>query len=253
MSITHLQAIRQYIIKNCIKPLFKEAGFTIKNTTFYKSLEYCLLIVDIQSSRYNDADKVRFTLNYGFYSQELYEIWYNSAPKQPKASYGFYNGRIGEFLPNETDWYEITQQTNPEELLSVINQDIQEYFLPALQRFSSLDSLLQFTDVKDNGILAHLFLLKKSGQWEKAKNREDALLKQIEDASLNKECLIKECQQLDTTLQNNPQVQMKINALRNSIKDTENIIFNNQNVLRWSGKIILPNNNECLKAKKSVN
>jgi hypothetical protein len=100
--------IKEEIIKELIKPIFKENGFKTSGTTFLKQEEGFVKVFNIQSSKWNHKECVSFTFNIGIFLPMSYELIRPlPLPKNIKESDCQFKMRISDLLKKEDDWYEV--------------------------------------------------------------------------------------------------------------------------------------------------
>jgi hypothetical protein len=115
------------IFKELIKvltPILKSMGFCKKANSFYLEAGKNYGIVNFQKSRESTKDVVKFTINFGIYSDVLGQLQYaydNSA--KPEVGHCHWEARVGSFMPGSPDyWWSV----NTSDSLSVISSNVME-------------------------------------------------------------------------------------------------------------------------------
>ena len=140
--------MKKELIKNIIKPFFKKHGFTNKGVNFYKDLEEFEIKANLQSQRYYKEENVeKFRINIAIYIKEFIQKTEKTFPV------------YGRFIPQNSDWIEISAETNYETLVSWLDQTLINTYDDILKKadFQVLKDLYQ-SDIYD---YYHLFFLKK--------------------------------------------------------------------------------------------
>ena len=137
-----IQGKRTFVFEK-ITDYLKENDFKKRGNHFYKSngeIGYC---VNIQNDKWNDANKIRFTLNVGIFTEAFWlecEDFKNTGiiPTFPKEYECAIRERIGGLLPVKEDkWYCIASSTDVMKLWSEIERDLTEYILPFFTRYNT--------------------------------------------------------------------------------------------------------------------
>ena len=92
-----------------VTPTFRQMGFNKMGNNFYIEAGKNYGIANFQKSRENTKDLVKFTINFGVYSDVLgqMEYDYNNSVK-PKVQQCHWEARVGEFMPDSPDyWWEV--------------------------------------------------------------------------------------------------------------------------------------------------
>jgi len=100
-------------------------------------------IINIQLSRWNSADDVQFTLNFGVFIERLHQVAERPAPsgalKEPDC---VVRARYGSLTPSRLDhWWKVNSQTDVAELIRDVTGALVSYGLPWL------DSLTDYSAV----------------------------------------------------------------------------------------------------------
>lgn len=109
------------IFKELIKalsPLLKSMGFTKKGNSFHLEMGKNYGVVNFQKSRESTEGLVKFTINFGIYSDVLGQLQYhyNSSAK-PEVDQCHWEARVGSFMPGCPDyWWNVGTSDNLSEM-----------------------------------------------------------------------------------------------------------------------------------------
>ena len=137
------------ILKEIIKkitPFLRDLGFSKKGNTFYLKLDGNFGIINFQKSQYSNKDEVKFTINFGVYSDVLGQFFDFSYSNQkiPDVWSCQWEARIGQFMPNNPDhWWYLNPSDSISNIISDIMEIIQNIVIPELNKHISDDNLLQ--------------------------------------------------------------------------------------------------------------
>ncbi|AZA75188.1 DUF4304 domain-containing protein [Chryseobacterium indoltheticum] len=135
------------IFKELIKkltPFLKSLGFSKKGNSFHLELDKNYGIINFQKSRESTEDVLKFTINFGIYSNVLgqSEYDYNNLSK-PEIEQCQWNSRVGAFMPNSPDYWWIINFTDD---LNTYTQDlvdnIQNIIIPEINKRLSDEGLI---------------------------------------------------------------------------------------------------------------
>ncbi|XDD45242.1 DUF4304 domain-containing protein [Leptospira sp. WS39.C2] len=170
-----MHSILEKIIREEIGPNLKNLGFKKKGLNWNKNLQSHVLCLNIQSSMYNTSDQSKFTINFGVFNSEAFEIFYNKNPPDfPKEIDCFIRIRIGDLLSSYEDfWYTIDNNTEYENLRDSIENHFEHFIIPFLEKLAKIDDLLNYllttkhiTDFPVTGIIYFAIFLIKHGKIE---------------------------------------------------------------------------------------
>lgn len=126
-----------------ITDFLKGNDFKKRGNHFFKrhgDIGYC---ANIQNDKWNSAEKIRFTLNLGIFTENFWLEHYDfnhkgvmsSFPKEYECAI---RERIGSLLPTAEDrWYCITSGTDVMKLWSDIERDIIDYVIPFFSKYNA--------------------------------------------------------------------------------------------------------------------
>ncbi len=139
-----MQQMLKEIIKDYIAPIFKAMGFKKRGNNFAKVVEDFALTVNIQSSRWNTAEEVEFTINTGIYTDKIFGTFYDFAPPQfPTEVNSVLRQRITELKKMPDHWYKLSSDSNIEELKKQIKADIENVIFPYFEQFNSIEDVIR--------------------------------------------------------------------------------------------------------------
>lgn len=131
---------RDKIIKEILKPLFKECGFSVSGTTFVKKEKDFWKIFNIQSSSFNSDGNVSFYLNIGFLFPIGFDLRGQMLPTMPKEYDCQFQIRANS-LTGRNQSYDINDNTE-----RLVSNDIKEYVLPFFNRYKYLLDCLKLKE-----------------------------------------------------------------------------------------------------------
>ena len=128
--------ILKEIIKS-ITPFLKEKGYRKKGNTFFINPDKNYGIINFQKSQDSHRDEIKFTINFGVYSNLLGQIvdfdYDNSEVPDVWACQWLV--RIGDFMLNQPDfWWQIQAGDDFSEIISNIIDNIQNIILPEISK-----------------------------------------------------------------------------------------------------------------------
>ncbi|MDQ1151803.1 hypothetical protein QE382_003787 [Sphingobacterium zeae] len=95
-------------LSKVLTPILKTMGFSKKGNSFYLKVGKNYGVINLQKSRESEKDIIKFTINFGVYSDVLGQLQYgyNSSAK-PGIEQCHWGARVGEFMPRSPDywWY----------------------------------------------------------------------------------------------------------------------------------------------------
>lgn len=136
---------RDRIVKEIIKPAFKNNGFTGSGTTFKKVEKDFIKIFNIQSSGFNFEDNLAFFLNIGLLFPIWYEIQGEKLPQNPKEYDCQFRIRSNSLTGNN-EIYRLTPEVNFQTFDKLIKDELNEFILPFYSQLKSLEDCLKVND-----------------------------------------------------------------------------------------------------------
>ncbi|WP_315792777.1 DUF4304 domain-containing protein [Paenibacillus sp. BIC5C1] len=160
-----LQQLFNDLIKQDVKPLLSNYGYTKKSLNFSRKADDLVYMFNFQKSFGNSADNVMFYVNCGIYSVELAQIQSKeilTAPLEPECHF---RARIGEIVQAVPDRFAVTPDTNKDDLIAVLLPGLEE----VIRFFETMTDARSIVDYYMSGPFLHLseesfHLLLKSGE-----------------------------------------------------------------------------------------
>ncbi|PZR20536.1 MAG: hypothetical protein DI539_10515 [Flavobacterium psychrophilum] len=143
----NLKSIFEEIYKETIVPLFKERGFRRKGQNFIRVTNDITQAANLQKSRWNHSESVRFTFNIGIYNENINKVSYNTEKsiEFPNVTDCFFQDRLGTYTHKKDFWHEITPKTDISKLKNDLSHDLQLLF-QLFEDYTSLESMKSFID-----------------------------------------------------------------------------------------------------------
>lgn len=133
-------------IINHITPFLKKEGFEKKGNNFYKKLHKNYGIINFQKSQDSSNDYLKFTINFGVYSDNLgqtFDFAYDES-KLPDVWSCHWLARIGQFMPASPDhWWSINSSDSLDNINSVVISNIQNIVIPEIGEHLADDYLAE--------------------------------------------------------------------------------------------------------------
>jgi hypothetical protein len=149
MILMDAKYIRDEVIKNIIKPAFKNNNYKINGNTFIKEEKGFYKVITIQNFSWNNANEVEFCLNIGIllmHTTKCHELTgaYSANKCHIQVRESFFlpsNRKKGEF--HERGQYLIKKGAEEEKLKSIIKKDIDEFILFELDKINTIDDCIE--------------------------------------------------------------------------------------------------------------
>ena len=159
------------VIKLGVTPLLNAFEFNKSGRTFHRSFSEIWQVVNVQASQGNIGANGKFTINLGIYHPGIAALAGRSlGAEKPKEYECIVRKRIGDLLPNKTDyWWEITPSTKAEELAKEVGAAVEKLGLPWLEKCSDIRKIAYILSEKPSilSAAAALFL----GDKQEARRR----------------------------------------------------------------------------------
>jgi hypothetical protein len=162
------------IVKLSFHETLKPLGFKKKGNNFYSQKNGIGHITNLQKSYYYSKEHIHFTINTGVFLPEYWLAFYNffgkPVPDYPTEPECILRQRIGK-LRNENDkWYDITSDTDEEEMIQEMKTNLSQYILPHFGKVLSKDMLVDVLDSQGTGVatLEKLIVFGELGHKDKA-------------------------------------------------------------------------------------
>lgn len=140
------QEILSLAIRRGISPDMKKLGFAGSGSIFELWNEKIWLLLGIQKSTSGVPGRLRITINLAAVLKEEWDSLLRSGAKysarpNPNLVYGkkVWHSRIGKLMPGGQDcWWNVTGESDPDDLASSIVCAVESYALPALREQGDL-------------------------------------------------------------------------------------------------------------------
>jgi len=135
------------IFKELIKaltPILKSMGVSKKGNSFYLEAGKNYGVVNFQKSRESTKDVIKFTINFGIYSDILGQLQYgyNSSAK-PEVEQCHWEARVGDFMPGSPDyWWNASTSDNLSGITSNVMKTVQSIIMPEINKRLSDEGLI---------------------------------------------------------------------------------------------------------------
>lgn len=134
------------IFKELVKaltPILKSIGFSKKGNSFYLEAGKNYGVVTFQKSRESTKDVIKFTINFGIYSDVLGQLQYdyNSSAK-PEVEQRHWEARVGSFMPGSPDYWWNASTSDLSGITSNVMETVQSIIMPEINKRLSDESLI---------------------------------------------------------------------------------------------------------------
>ena len=171
------------IVKEGFTSLLKPLSFKKKALNYYRRLAEVGHIINIQKSSYGDRDHIRFRINIGIFEPKFWLVEYDfkhtgQVPEYPTEPDCLIRKTINDLRSRNDLWYEVDENTNEQELIKRVQEDIQQYILPFLKQYNSVEKIFYSADSIFPPFGALVFY-GEHGYIEKAQKEYNELLKDV--------------------------------------------------------------------------
>jgi hypothetical protein len=137
------------LLGDCLTPELKRRGFRKKGALYSRAIERVTHLVDVQYSRWNDKERVSFTLNCGIHVRGVTSTFRGTRePPEPKPSDCCMSVRAGMLTKTKQDvWWEVLEPQDPEAEAEIGRQVpalLTDAVLPFLSRFETEEAVALF-------------------------------------------------------------------------------------------------------------
>lgn len=122
------------VIKGPLYSFLKGHDFSKNGLNFIRNNEETCILINIQNDKYNSEIEGRFTVNLGGHFKTIDP---NKKSKCPPEYQMHLRGRIGSFINNEDSWFEISSQTNLNNLSLDLTNIFSKKVWPELKNLNS--------------------------------------------------------------------------------------------------------------------
>ncbi|WP_295653128.1 DUF4304 domain-containing protein [uncultured Mucilaginibacter sp.] len=134
------------IVTDIFHKTLKPRGYKKKGNNFYIQNNGIGKIINLQKSKYNSKEYISFTINTGIFSPEYWNNYYNYSnkgiPDYPTEPECILRRRIGELLGTKDTWYEISADSDIDELKAIQFYNLSRVILPYFDKINSNDDIL---------------------------------------------------------------------------------------------------------------
>lgn len=144
MAKTSVQTRFDYLVSSVLWPEFKVRGYrkTGNNFRFYNTTGWGK-IVNIQKSAFGNRNDVSFTINTGLYLAKADTMFEKAKEERFTEPDCLVRKRIGQLNGSQKDlWYNLNEQTSPEQLEGQVSQDNKGFIIPYLDHIQSETDIL---------------------------------------------------------------------------------------------------------------
>ncbi|MDR7212739.1 DUF4304 domain-containing protein [Flavobacterium piscis] len=131
-------------IITALNPFFKQTGFTKKGNTYYLEVNKNYGIINFQKSRESTKELIKFTINFGIYSNFLgqLEYDYNNSLK-PEVEQCQWQARVGTFMPGSADyWWSVNLSDDLNNVTNNVMDIVRNNIMPEINKRLSDDGLI---------------------------------------------------------------------------------------------------------------
>ncbi len=179
---------------NLITPFLKEEGYSKKGNNFYIKGDKNRGIINFQKSRESTNDLVKFTINFGIYSETLAQLEFVYNRSNPSVEDCQWGARVGLFMPERNDyWWYIKLSDELTNIVLEIMNTIRSFILPEINKRLSDEDLINnwmnggFTGTTEIGKFKYLTtLLKAKGELETLKQVVQNFMQQSQGKPIEK-------------------------------------------------------------------
>lgn len=172
------------IIKEGFHEILKPLGFKKKGNNFYLQLPELGQIINIQKSAYYSKEKIHFTINTGIFIPEYWLAFYNfhdgTPPVFPTEPECLVRKRIGNLRNQKDTWYDITEATDENGMISEMKENLELFILPYFNNLKTINQFLELIETENLLSRAYdkLIVYGEFKLSDKAQNEYDKLLKE---------------------------------------------------------------------------
>ena len=180
---TNTQIKFDTIIKEGFTPLLKPLSFKKKALNYYRQLSEVGHIINIQKDRYSHRNHIKFRINTGIFEPKFWAVRYDfkhtgQIPDYPTEPVCLIRKTINKLRGRNDLWYEVDENTNEQELIKRVQEDIQQYILPFFKQYDSVEKIFYSADSIFPSFGALVFY-GEHGYIEKAQKEYNELLKDV--------------------------------------------------------------------------
>lgn len=138
----HPSTLIDALLKDCLAPILKEAGFRKSGGSFWRETGHVTDVINLQKSQWNDASKSTFYINLGVYWKEFQmAIGQTCTGRFPREYHCTVFRRIG--TPDDSDW-DLFPDSNLHAMNLKLATSIRDTALPWLANCHNADFTLSW-------------------------------------------------------------------------------------------------------------
>lgn len=141
------------IVADHLTPALKPPGLRKSGNVYRAARDGLWWLVDVQGSRWDGPDEVRFTLNAGVYVPGVLATYTGRPePKQPGPGDCCISARIGMLTPERKDlWWTLrNEDAGADEAIGrEVGEAASTYLVPFLERFAGVEDVLRFLETAE--------------------------------------------------------------------------------------------------------
>ncbi|HLO45105.1 MAG TPA: DUF4304 domain-containing protein [Leadbetterella sp.] len=129
-----MDIFKEFITK--INQPLKQMGFIKKGNSFYLQVNKNYGVINFQKSRESTKEEIKFTINFGVYSDVLGQLQYdyNNSVK-PEVEQCHWLARIGAFMKDSPDfWWEAKISDDLKSVASIVMDIVQNIAMPEINK-----------------------------------------------------------------------------------------------------------------------
>ena len=139
------------IVKEGFTPLLKPLSFKKKALNYYRQLSEVGHIINIQKDRYSHRNHIKFRINIGIFEPKFWAVRYDfkhtgQVPDYPTEPVCIIRKTINDLRGRKELWYEVDENTNKQELIKRVQEDIQQYILLFFKQYDSVEKIFYSAD-----------------------------------------------------------------------------------------------------------
>ena len=148
---TNTQIKFDTIVKEGFTPLLKPLSFKKKALNYYRQLSEVGHIINIQKDRYSHRNHIKFRINIGIFEPKFWAVRYDfkhtgQVPDYPTEPVCIIRKTINDLRGRKELWYEVDENTNKQELIKRVQEDIQQYILLFFKQYDSVEKIFYSAD-----------------------------------------------------------------------------------------------------------
>lgn len=127
-----------------LTPIWKLMGFSKRGDSFYLHTVKNYVVVNFQKSRESTKEILKFTINFGIYSDVLGQLDYDyNGFSKPEIEQCHWRARVGDFMPGSPDyWWIVNTSDKLDKITANVIETVQTVIVPEIIRRSSDEGLI---------------------------------------------------------------------------------------------------------------